>query len=49
MDCLRPDPVADRRYDAKAILEMVQQHGGEAHIPTQRDRKDKRSVDPDSI
>jgi transposase len=38
--------VADRGYDAKAIVEMVQQHGGEAHIPTQRDRKVQRSVDP---
>jgi transposase len=37
--------VADRGYDAKAILAMVQQHGGEAHIPTQRDRKVQRSVD----
>jgi transposase len=38
--------VADRGYDAKAILAMVQRHGGEAHIPTQRDRKVQRSVDP---
>ena len=38
--------VADRGYDAKAIVEMVQQHGGEAHIPTQRDRTVQRSVDP---
>ena len=38
--------VADRGYDAKAIVEMVHQHGGEAHIPTQRDRKIQRSVDP---
>jgi len=38
--------VADRGYDAKAIVEMVRQHGGEAHIPTQRDRKVQRSVDP---
>ena len=38
--------VADRGYDAKAIVKMVRQHGGEAHIPTQRDRKVQRSVDP---
>ncbi len=38
--------VADRGYDARAIVEMVRQRGGEAHIPTQRDRKVQRSVDP---
>ena len=38
--------VADRGYDARAIIELVRQHGGEAHIPTQRDRKVQRSVDP---
>jgi transposase len=38
--------VADRAYDAKAIVEMVRHHGGEAHIPTLRDRKVQRSVDP---
>jgi transposase len=39
--------VADRGYDAKAIVEMVRQHGGQAYIPTQRDRKVQRSVDPE--
>jgi transposase len=38
--------VADRGYDARAIVELVRQRGGEAHIPTQRDRKIQRSVDP---
>jgi transposase len=38
--------IADRGYDARAIVEMVRQRGGEAHIPTQRDRKVQRSVDP---
>lgn len=38
--------VADRGYDAKAIIELVQARGGTAHIPTQRDRKAQRSVDP---
>jgi transposase len=39
--------VADRGYDAKAIIDLVRQRGGQAHIPTQRDRKVQRSVDPD--
>jgi len=38
--------IADRGYDAQAIVELVRQRGGEAHIPTQRDRKVQRSVDP---
>ena len=38
--------IADRGYDAQAIVELVRQHGGQAHIPTQRDRKVQRSVDP---
>ena len=38
--------VADRGYDAQAILNLVRQAGGEAHIPTSRDRKVQRSVDP---
>ncbi len=38
--------IADRGYDARAIIDMVRQKGGEAHIPTQRDRKVQRSVDP---
>ncbi len=38
--------VADRGYDARAIIELVSEHGGTAHIPTQRDRKVQRSVDP---
>ena len=38
--------VADRGYDAQAILDLVRARGGEAHIPTQRDRKVQRSVDP---
>ena len=40
------DLVADRGYDAKAILDLVAQAGGRAHIPTCRDRKVQRSVDP---
>ncbi len=38
--------VADRGYDAQAILDLVRASGGEAHIPTCRDRKLQRSVDP---
>lgn len=39
------DVVADRGYDARAILELIAAHGGRGHIPTQRDRKVQRSVD----
>ena len=38
--------VADRGYDAQAIIDLVRSQGGCAHIPTQRDRKVQRSVDP---
>jgi transposase len=41
-----PALVADRGYDAHAIIELVRSTGGCAHIPTQRDRKVQRSVDP---
>ncbi len=49
IDGLRParDTVADRGYDARAILEIIAQHGSRPHIPTQRDRKVQRSVDPE--
>ena len=45
---LRPDcdVIADRGYDARAIVDLVANRGGRAHIPTQRDRKLQRSVDP---
>lgn len=39
------DVVADRGYDALAIVERIQASGARAHIPTQRDRKVQRSVD----
>ncbi len=38
--------IADRGYDAQAIVDLVAQSGGQAHIPTQRDRKIQRTVDP---
>jgi len=49
LDGLRParDTVADRGYDAQAILELLSQHGTTPHIPTQRDRRRQRSVDPE--
>ncbi len=39
------DTVADRGYDAQAIVELIAAHGSRPHIPTQRDRKIQRSVD----
>lgn len=38
--------VADRGYDAHAVIDLVAARGGCAHIPTQKDRKIQRSVDP---
>ena len=38
--------VADRGYDWKHLIDLVSARGGQAHIPTQRDRKVQRSVDP---
>ena len=40
------DLVADRGYDARAIIDLVAAAGGRAHIPTCRDRKLQRSVEP---
>ena len=40
------DVIADRGYDARAVLDLIKAHGGRGHIPTQRDRKVQRSVDP---
>ena len=40
------DVVADRGYDARAVLDIIEASGGRGHIPTQRDRKVQRSVDP---
>ena len=39
------DLIADRGYDARAIIDLVESRGGRAHIPTCRDRKVQRSVD----
>jgi len=38
--------VADRGYDSRALIDLVRQTGGEAHIPTQRNVKIQRPVDP---
>ena len=47
LEGLKPerDLVADRGYDARAIIDLVEARGGRAHIPTCRDRKVQRSVD----
>ncbi len=37
--------VADRGYDAMALVERIRSRGAQAHIPTQKDRKVQRSVD----
>ncbi|EKF18194.1 hypothetical protein NA2_14817, partial [Nitratireductor pacificus pht-3B] len=38
--------VADRGYDWQHLIDLVSERGGNAHIPTQRDRRVQRSVDP---
>jgi transposase len=38
--------VADRGYDWQHLIDLVARRGGQAHIPTQRDRKVQRSIDP---
>jgi transposase len=47
LEGLKPgrDLVADRGYDARSIIDLVERRGGRAHIPTCRDRKVQRSVD----
>nr|WP_234832342.1 IS5 family transposase [Rhodopseudomonas palustris] len=48
IEALRPggELIADRGYDAKPLVKLVRNRGGRAHIPTCRDRKVQRSVDP---
>lgn len=38
--------VADRGYDARALVELAERQGATAHIPTLRTRKHQRIVDP---
>ena len=40
------DLVGDRGYDWQRLIEIVVAKGGRAHIPTQKDRKVQRHVDP---
>jgi transposase len=40
------DVIGDRGYDWQYLVDFVAARGGRAHIPTQRDRKLQRSVDP---
>ncbi len=49
LDGLEParDTVADRGYDARAILKLIADHGSCPHIPTQRDRREQRSASHD--
>lgn len=39
------DIVADRGYDAKAVLGMIEATAARGHLPTRRDRKHQRPVD----
>lgn len=39
--------IADRGYDSRAIIALVAQTGGQAHIPTQSRVRVQRSVAPD--
>ena len=38
--------IADRGYDKKGLVEEVEARGGEAVIPTLKNRADQREVDP---
>ena len=37
--------IADRGYDSQAVVEAVEAQGGEAVIPTQKNRKVQREID----
>jgi transposase len=42
----RPEAViADKGYDKKALVEVIEARGAEAVIPTQKDRKEQRAID----
>jgi transposase len=42
-----PDVViADRGYDKKGLVEVIEGQGGTAVIPTQKNRAEQREVDP---
>jgi len=38
--------IADKGYDKKSLVEQIESRGAQAVIPTQKDRKDQRPVDP---
>ena len=38
--------IADRGYDKKALVDEIESRGGRAVIPTQKNRKEQREVDP---
>ena len=40
------DLIGDRGYDAMALVELAASRGARAHIPTRKDRKRQRSIDP---
>ena len=43
----RPEVViADKGYDKKALVEAIEARGGQAVIPTQKNRAEQRAVDP---
>ena len=39
------DLVADRGYDARSLIDLAAARGTRAHIPTQKDRRQQRSID----
>jgi transposase len=47
LEGLKPanDTVADRGYDAQAVVDWITDHGSRPHIPTLKTRKQQRSVD----
>ena len=38
--------IADKGYDKKALVEVIEARGGQAVIPTQKNRAEQRAVDP---
>ena len=38
--------IADKGYDKKALVQAIHKRGAQAVIPTQKDRKEQREVDP---
>ena len=43
---LAGDVVADRGYHARAVINLIEARGARAHIPSQRNVRVRRSVDP---